>query len=1515
MTEAKPTQPNRWDATWGEAVTRDRIGDHTAARYRHFRRYIDEHDEAVDASLFAALVSVEELRRGLQPYEDAGAFLRLALTGDLVEKLQHLNGVLDSAFAGGRVDVPERLRNWQRQLEEERDQRTEMYGVLLQHEERREEALPVEWEDQLELLTMLKAGFETYSEDSKLKEHPLTDVEQQLISSAYDRLASRFGIEIPSLPVWFLAGTDASDASKLTRLGLSSSRPKSGTSEEVMETASQWWELHHPHIVRFMGACHVGKSPYFVHERTRSLALYLGANCKTRADVWKRLLEAARGVKYLHRRGFVHKHLMPADFFCAEFEAKTLLSGMGLVACRSERASALASADKHNACHTSGGIPECPVIEDKKPSIASDIYSLGQCVFAFLDFAATSAGLGSIGSVVQCQDLPSHCPEYLDASEWDLIQKMCATDLNDRVNMTYVVEKMQEIANPVLEEEEEEYGGRSTMENLDEQVLPGLRIDVTVREFLVEFDEFSSEPGEPTRKAFTRLLQLHEMMKEAVPSPEPMVVNKYLSLLSRIMDAMDKRSSYSASVQSTGSRYIDQTALTINVEIERLFRLLNVHEGLRVDSAPAFETSYYDKVQRMARSRIETVVAERDGSADSSEIQSSDEERREQEAVQQHFSRQDGELRGEGNNRASTLPRWFVPQFEVETGAFIAAGGFGSVYRGQWFGTEVVVKEIILKKGDTQQKRAEFLREANTWFQLNHRNVVKMYGGCHVGRLVFVCEYASQGSLKAFSKAEGRDPLLIWSTLLSAATGLRYLHDVGVVHGDLKGNNILIGKGGVAKLTDFGLSFFRKNADSEAEQGALGAYRWKSPECLNGGVATFASDIFSFGMCVIEAVSGALPWGNVISDNAVKHHVTKGELPQRPAVFEDEEWDLVQRMCCSDPKQRLNIVSVVVHLTAIVKRRDANRRQLLQTAYTSDMLADRENERMDAHTGGLDTLLQLVQSGVASRQNAARYAMQTFSELTQGNVLAEQEMLQVVKLFHSDDTKQDWAAIALGYVNIPYSAIREDVMSWLVGLIIERERGGLLKAEAVRAIGYLASDETSRTLIVSHGAIPALLEMIRAGSDAEQAGAARTLGCLAIGCEQNQVAISDAGAIDALVDLILRGTYQQRIEGALALRRLAEGGDDEIGVLVSSTCMDAFLDIQDDATHRYAARMLREIYDTLGEDESKDKGTFPALVDLMLYGGDQQKNEAQTVLYARGHDRKNDRVKIRRDPVAILIAFVRVGTAEEKLESVRALGRLADGNDANRIAIAQEGGIAPLVALVRDGTDSQKAKAVEALGFLSDGNDAIRIAIDQEGGIAPLVGLVRDETESQKEDAPMALNHLAGCSEDNRIGIAQEGDIAPLIALVRDETDSQKEEESKALGHLADGDEDIRIATMEMEDVNMESVPAPGFPVDGLRGTPDSRKVLKQVADRFRRMPENDGLYRGLFARFEFAHDHVVALDPQSKPKRQYCDDLVRFVKLLRRKPLLERLARSEKVISTIYNLHFRLDSIFESVG
>lgn len=75
-----------------------------------------------------------------------------------------------------------------------------------------------------------------------------------------------------------------------------------------------------------------------------------------------------------------------------------------------------------------------------------------------------------------------------------------------------------------------------------------------------------------------------------------------------------------------------------------------------------------------------------------------------------------------------------------------------------------------------------------------------------------------------------------------------------IVHGNLKGNNILVCNDST-KLADFGLSIFAGRAAPTDCIGARGAFRWKAPEVLNGSVPTFESDVYSFGMCVIEAMT------------------------------------------------------------------------------------------------------------------------------------------------------------------------------------------------------------------------------------------------------------------------------------------------------------------------------------------------------------------------------------------------------------------------------------------------------------------------------------------------------------------------------------------------------------------------------------------------------------------------------------------------------------------------------------
>lgn len=268
------------------------------------------------------------------------------------------------------------------------------------------------------------------------------------------------------------------------------------------------------------------------------------------------------------------------------------------------------------------------------------------------------------------------------------------------------------------------------------------------------------------------------------------------------------------------------------------------------------------------------------------------------------------------------VPNWFMPPHEVEfTPTSFASGSFGSVHLGTWLGASVVVKAVLR---DNAQSRKSFLAEAEIWFKIKHQHVVSLFGACHVGNPFFVCEYASDGNLTDYLCRNKYDRVLTWKRLYEAALGVQYLHKVKVVHNDLKGNNILVGGDGKAKIADFGLSFV-SGTRRDINDDDL-AISWKAPEVLKRQTTgTFASDVYSFGMCILEAVKKDV-WGTTPDVTIRRKVVQEKALPKRPQEMNDTQWNLIENMCKHNPKDRIKMNEVVAILRDIASQEedDAN---------------------------------------------------------------------------------------------------------------------------------------------------------------------------------------------------------------------------------------------------------------------------------------------------------------------------------------------------------------------------------------------------------------------------------------------------------------------------------------------------------------------------------------------------------------------------------------------------------------
>ncbi|KAL2324318.1 hypothetical protein Fmac_023376 [Flemingia macrophylla] len=208
----------------------------------------------------------------------------------------------------------------------------------------------------------------------------------------------------------------------------------------------------------------------------------------------------------------------------------------------------------------------------------------------------------------------------------------------------------------------------------------------------------------------------------------------------------------------------------------------------------------------------------------------------------------------------------------------LGQGGFGDVYRGRLSDGQMIAVKRLSR--ESSQADTEFKNEVLLVAKLQHRNLVRLLGFCLEGReRLLVYEFVPNRSLDYFIFDETMKPQLDWkmryNIIRGIARGLLYLHEdsrLRVIHRDLKASNILLDKEMNPKIADFGVARLVSVDQTQAKTSRIvGTYGYMAPEYVIHGQFSVKSDVFSFGVLVLEIVSGQ-------KNNGLSHWENVGDL-------------------------------------------------------------------------------------------------------------------------------------------------------------------------------------------------------------------------------------------------------------------------------------------------------------------------------------------------------------------------------------------------------------------------------------------------------------------------------------------------------------------------------------------------------------------------------------------------------------------------------------------------------------
>ncbi|CEL57571.1 Serine/threonine-protein kinase CTR1 OS=Arabidopsis thaliana GN=CTR1 PE=1 SV=1 [Rhizoctonia solani AG-1 IB] len=282
-----------------------------------------------------------------------------------------------------------------------------------------------------------------------------------------------------------------------------------------------------------------------------------------------------------------------------------------------------------------------------------------------------------------------------------------------------------------------------------------------------------------------------------------------------------------------------------------------------------------------------------------------------------------------------------------------ARGGFADIWLGElnWLITSPVQQVAIkvphvtsrhLRGTEREEIERRLGRELKTWRTLRHPNILPLLGTCtDLGTFPFalplpsmITEFCPLGTLADYL-VEHDEPIDDLAMAHDIASAVVYMHEIDppIVHGDLKAENILISQNRTPRISDFGLSRAVKNSDAPTGYTTStfhGSMRWMSPELHDADEYgrpppfTPASDIWAFGMVMLEIETCNIPWSHIVHEPAVILAVMRGNTPPLPKDknIPPPVWTLMQGCWKQDPAERGSMRNVMSHIDLLKFQRD-----------------------------------------------------------------------------------------------------------------------------------------------------------------------------------------------------------------------------------------------------------------------------------------------------------------------------------------------------------------------------------------------------------------------------------------------------------------------------------------------------------------------------------------------------------------------------------------------------------------